>query len=75
MTEARVTGRRLFAARESFSTDIAGTPVVVHKGELVREGHPLLEGREGLFEPYEQRVAFDVEQATASPGEKRGGRS
>jgi hypothetical protein len=47
----------------------------VQKGELVRDGHPLLKGRDDLFDPADQLSRFDhvdVEQATAAPGEKRG---
>jgi hypothetical protein len=32
---------------------------------------PLLKGREEHFEPVESFGRFDVEQATAAPGEKR----
>lgn len=62
----------LFQAKSEFAVEIDGVPTVVHRGELVREGHPLLKGRESLFEPYEAKVRFDVEQATAAPGKKRG---
>lgn len=45
----------------------------VHKGVTrVREGHPMLEGREELFGPID--VHYDVEQATRGPGERRAGR-
>jgi hypothetical protein len=40
-------------------------------GEIVRAGHPLLKGREEHVEPVESFGRFDVEQATAAPGEKR----
>lgn len=44
--------------------------VQVRKGVTrVRAGHPLLEGREDMFKPID--VHFDVEQATAAPGETR----
>jgi hypothetical protein len=61
----------LYRAKSEFAVEIGGVPTVVHKDELVREGHPLLKGRADLFEPYEPKVRFDVEQATAAPGEKR----
>lgn len=61
----------IFVARESFSTDLDGVPVTVQKGATrVRAGHPLLQGREDLFEPI--TVHYDVEQATSAPGERRG---
>lgn len=63
----------LYQAKDTFSVvQEDGIPVVVDRGDLVRAGHPLLKGREHLFEPVEQAVRFDVEQATAAPGEKRG---
>jgi CheY-like chemotaxis protein len=62
----------MLAATETFSADVDGETVVVHQGERVRSSHPVVKGREHLFEPAESRV--DVDQATAAPGEKRGGR-
>jgi hypothetical protein len=62
----------LFQAKSDFAVELNGVPTVVHKGELVREGHALLKGRMSLFEPYEAKIRFDVEQATAEPGKKRG---
>lgn len=63
-------------ANQGFATEYDGGPLFVQKGELVRDGHPLLKGREDLFEPAEKLSRFDhkgeVEQATAAPGEKRG---
>lgn len=57
-------------AKESFSTELDGAPVTVRaRVTTVREGHPLMNGREDLFE--ERQVDFDVEQATAAPGERR----
>jgi hypothetical protein len=65
----------LYQAKSEFAVEVNGVPTVVHKGELVREGHVLLKGRRDLFEPFEPKVRFDtngrVEQATAAPGEKR----
>lgn len=65
----------IYVANETFSAEVDGTPVVVHKGQTrVRAGHPLLDGREALFDRVEDEVQYDVEQATAAPGERRGGR-
>lgn len=62
---------QVFVAKESFSTVYEGAPIMVSRGVTrVREGHPLLKGREGFFEPI--TVDYDVEQATDEPGEKRG---
>lgn len=44
---------------------------IVRRGDLVRAGHPLLAANPRLFVRAEDRVRFDVEQATARPGERR----
>lgn len=45
---------------------------VVHRGQTVRMGHPLLKGREDLFVPLE--VDFEVdEQTTAAAGRHAAG--
>jgi hypothetical protein len=64
----------LFQAKESFVTHVDGEQISVSRGDLVRAGHPILKGRDELFEPAEGFVRFDVEQATKAPGEKRGER-
>lgn len=64
----------LYMARESFATTLDGDIVSVSKGDLVRAGHPIMKGREDQFEPAEGYVRFDIEQATAAPGEVRGKR-
>jgi len=64
----------VFVATDSGHAEIDGTPYVFHKGiTRVREGHPLtqLAGFENIFEPIEEGVHYDVEQATAAPGESR----
>ena len=48
-----------------------GEPLFVAKGELVHKDHPLIKGRESLFEPAENFGRFDIEQATSAPGETR----
>lgn len=64
-------GERVFIASESFITTIDGESVAVQKNiTRVREGHPLMAGREAFFR--ELDVQYDVEQATAAPGEVRG---
>jgi hypothetical protein len=49
-----------------------GEQITIPAGEIVRAGHPLLRGRMEHFEPVESFGRFDVEQATAAPGETRG---
>jgi hypothetical protein len=62
----------IYRAKESFVTMLGDEQLSVSKGDLVRAGHPLLKGRDELFEPAEGYVRFDVEDATAAPGRKRG---
>ena len=62
----------LYQATESAVTVFDGEQVSVVKGDLVRAGHPILKGRDWLFKPAEGYVRFDIEQATAAPGESRG---
>ena len=55
----------ILVAKESFTVDIDGVPTVFRGGETrVRRGHPVLEGREELFEPL--RVHYDIETATTA---------
>lgn len=63
----------IYIAKESGSAEVDGQAYVFIKGVTrVRGGHPLLKGHEELFEPVDMTVHYDVEQATAAPGEKRG---
>jgi hypothetical protein len=58
-------------AKESFVTSWDGEDRQFLAGiTRVRVGHPILVGREQLFEPL--RAHYEVEQATAAPGERRG---
>jgi hypothetical protein len=61
-----------YRAKESFVTMFKGEQISVAAGEFVRAGHPILKRREEHFEPVDNFGRFDVEQATAAPGEKRG---
>lgn len=56
-----------FRAKEAFGTTYDGEPIIVPAGEIVRAGHPLLKGRESLFEKVESFGRFDVETAEAKP--------
>ena len=57
----------------SFAAIVDGVPKVIPVGHLVEDGDPLLNGRTHLFEPVEAHVSRQrgVEEATATPGEKR----
>ena len=63
-----------YRAKHAFGVMYEGEQITVPAGEIVRAGHPILDGREEHFEPVESfgRYDVDVEQATAAPGEKRG---
>ncbi len=63
---------KYYRCKESFVTQYNGETVNVAAGEIVRAGHPILKRRESHFEPVDHFGRFDVEQATAAPGEKRG---
>lgn len=67
-------GGAVYIATDSGSAEIKGETLVFSKGAtLVREGHPLLKACPDFFELASDHVHYDVEQATAAPGEKRGG--
>lgn len=62
----------MYVCREAFvATMPDGDRVAVKVGELARAGHPIIQGREEFWEPVEKHIRFDVEQATAAPGERR----
>ena len=69
---ARSKASDYFRANQGLSTILDGEPLFVAKGELVHKDHPLLKGREAYFDPAKNFGRFDVEQATAAPGETRG---
>ncbi len=74
MAPTRANKGDVYVANESGSAEVDGETLTFTKGVTrVRVGHPLLKGREHLFDPIEMTVHYDVEQATAAPGEKRGG--
>lgn len=43
----------------------------IRKGETYESSHPVVKAIPDWFEPVERRFEPEVEQATASPGEKR----
>ncbi|RSS59789.1 hypothetical protein [Streptomyces sp. WAC01280] len=61
--------------KAAFAANINGSPHMFTVGQLVADDHPVIKGREALFEDAEtyvsDRTASRVEQATAAPGEKR----
>ncbi len=60
----------IWVAKESFATNLDGAEITVLAGRTrVRDGHPLLRGREQFFERL--TVHYEIEQATAAPGERR----
>ena len=62
----------LYMANQSAATVYDGEQLWIKEGDLVRAGHPILEGRDWLFVPATGYVRFDIEKATADPGTKRG---
>jgi len=61
----------MLVARESFAFRYEGSDHHFIGGQTrVRAGHPILKGREHLFEPI--KADYEIEQATAAPGESRG---
>jgi hypothetical protein len=64
--------RAVYVARESFAAELGDERYNVQAGHTrVMEGHPLLTLRPDAFEPVGRGVEFEVEQATAAPGERR----
>lgn len=61
-----------YRAKHAFGVMYDGEQITIPAGEVVRAGHPLLKGLEEHFEPVASFGRFDIEQATAAPGEKRG---
>lgn len=60
----------MLVAKESFVVRYEGSDHPIVGGVThVRAGHPILRGVEHLFEPV--KAHYEVEQATAAPGEAR----
>jgi hypothetical protein len=51
----------LYIGKEPVTFDFEGAPVFIGPTVVVRAGHPIMKGREGLFEPLV--VHYDVEPA------------
>jgi hypothetical protein len=63
---------KVYVAKETIHVQTKDGAVVIHKGERLREGHPYMRGREEFFSVPDTDVMYDVEAATAAPGERRG---
>lgn len=70
----RVRAVEYYRVKEPFVCTINGEVVSAARGDLVHPDHPILKGREEFFELARDHVRFNVEQATAAPGERRGDR-
>ncbi len=69
----RIPAVDIYVAKETGAVELDGSPVMIQKGHTrVRQGHQLLKRYPEMFEPIDLFVHYDVEQATAAPGEKRG---
>ena len=63
----------IYVAKESFTAVVDGHEEHFREGVTrVRKGHQILRQLGDMFEPLSLEVDYDVEQATAAPGEKRG---
>lgn len=62
----------IYVAKDGFACSIDGEEIRVAQGERVRAGHALLRSHADYFKPVDEDVHYDVEQATAAPGELRG---
>jgi hypothetical protein len=62
----------IYVAKHGFACELDGERMIVNQGERVRAGHPLLKAQGQYFEPADTHITYDVEQATAAPGELRG---
>jgi hypothetical protein len=75
MPASKTSGK--YKARHAFGVQYKGEFITVPAGEFVSVDHPLLKqlGKAAVEEHFELVTSFgrfDVEQATAAPGEKRG---
>jgi hypothetical protein len=61
---------QIYVARETFTAKGYDYPIKAGQTRL-REGHPLLRSHADAFEPIAASPEFDIEQATAAPGERR----
>ncbi len=57
----------LYACKENATFDFGGTPVFLRRGDVVRAGHPIMTGREQLFEPLVIKYEWDPPRAADAP--------
>lgn len=70
---ARATKSDVYIATQSGVAEIDGETCVFVRGKTrVRAGHALLLAVPDYFEPAGEHVHYDVEDASAEPGKKRG---
>jgi len=69
-TKPQSVGREVYAPIEAFVASVDGIDEPFTTQTLVREGHPILDEYGHLFRKV--HVKYDVEAATAGPGETRG---
>ena len=62
---------KIYQAREPFLANVGGVQLAIQRGTTVREGHPLLAGREHLFEPF--TVDFEYGPPADQPSEPPAG--
>lgn len=55
-------GMSVYVAKQPFFAHVDGNTVKVSVGDTVKAGHPLLKGREALFDKVE--TTFDVKAST-----------
>lgn len=61
----------IYVAVESVLTEVDGQNVYITAGQTARAGHPILNGREALFEPF--KVDYEVgDEAPEPPAEEDG---
>ena len=61
----------IYVTKTQFWVELEGVPTLIARGERVRKGHSLLRSHPEYFEPVDRDVKYDIEQATAAPGERR----
>lgn len=70
---ARRTDPQVFVATESGSAEVDGEVITFVKGVTrLRKGHAILSQLPNFFEAADEHLAYDLEDASAAPGEKRG---
>ncbi len=60
----------LYVGKEGATFDFEGSAVFINRNTVVRAGHPIMKGREGLFMPLV--IHYDVEPEPEPEPEKRG---